>query len=157
MNHRMGRWGLFIVLVMGATSSLATPPKKAAAPQYWGHVDSAPAFAIAGGKAIARLINEGEAYMGILEGHPGLVVPEHTHPNAIEMLYVLQGGGIMTIAGQEAQVRPGMAIQVPRGVKHAFRIPADAKEKFVAVQVYTPSGPQTRFRKGKPVKGGAPK
>ncbi len=157
MTQRMMRWVLFLVLVMGATSSWATPPKKAAAPSYWGHVDSAPAFAVLGGKAIARLINEGEAYMGILEGFPGLVVPEHTHANEIELLYVLQGGGVMTIAGKEMSVRPGMAIQVPRGVKHAFRIPADAKEKFVAVQVYTPSGPQTRFRKGKPVKGSASK
>jgi quercetin dioxygenase-like cupin family protein len=153
----MMRWALVIGVSLVSATLWAAPPKKAAMPSYWGHVDSAPAFAVLGGKAIARLVNEGEAYMGILEGFPGLVVPEHTHANEIELLYVLQGGGVMTIAGKEMPVRPGMAIQVPRGVKHAFRIPADAKEKFVAVQVYTPSGPQTRFRKGKPVKGGAPK
>ena len=95
--------------------------------------------------------------MGLLEGMAGLVVPEHAHPDSAELLYVLRGGGVMVVAGQKTVVRAGMVIQVPAGVKHSFHIPKDAKEKFVAVQVYTVSGPQTRFRKGKPVPAGAPK
>ena len=118
-------------------------------PRHWGHVDTAPAWEIAGGKAVARLVNEGKAYMGLLEGKPGLRVPEHTHPGSIELLYVLEGGGIMTIDGKRSVVRPGMAIQVPAGTKHSFETPADAKMNFKAVQVYTPGGPEQRFKKGK--------
>ncbi len=147
-------WSVLGVLMMAAPL-LANPPADKG--KYWGDVKTAPAFAIAGGKAVARLVHEGGSYMGLLEGSAGLVVPEHIHPESTELLYVLQGGGTMVIDGREATVRAGMAIQVPAGIKHSFRIPKDAKERFVAVQVYTVAGPQTRFRKGKPVPSGDPK
>ena len=119
------------------------------------HVDDAPVYEIAKGKATVIMLTDGQAYMGILTGKPGLVVPEHVHADETEMLYVMEGGGWMTIDGKRQKVSAGMAIQVPPGVKHSFEIPADWKGKdFRAVQVYTPTGPQLRFKKGKLIKGG---
>ena len=119
------------------------------------HVDDAPVYEIAKGKATVTMLTDAKAYMGILAGKPGLVVPEHQHAGETEMLYVMEGGGWMTIAGKRQKVLAGMAIQVPPGVKHSFEIPADWKGKdFRAVQVYTKTGPQLRFKKGKLIKGG---
>ena len=134
---------LLTAVFMTALALLPVDP-----PQFWGQVDSAPAYEVLGGKAVVRLVSEGKAYMGIMEGKPGMRVPEHTHPTSIEMIYVLEGGGIMTVGGKRTVVRPGMAIQVPAGTKHSFEIPQDAKINFKGVQVYTPSGPEQRFKKG---------
>lgn len=141
--------------LMGVVAaSAAAPPKEKRLPvpqaPYWAHTRDAPAYSLAGGKSVARLVLEGQAYMGVLEAKPGFVVPKHTHPRSIEMLYVLEGGGWMTIAGKRAKVVPGMVIQVPAGVEHSFEIPSDFKGgDFKAVQVYTVAGPQKRFKKGK--------
>lgn len=149
------RLALLAGCALFATPALATPPPPAAqqsgkrlpAP-FWALTKDAPRYAIAGGLGKATIVLEGQAYMGLLEGKPGLVVPPHSHPKSIEMLYVLEGGGWMTIARQRTRVIPGMVIQVPAGVQHSFEIPKDAKQDFKAVQVYTPSGPQTRFKQG---------
>ena len=135
-----------VVLLVPPTQNPKPPPT------YWGHADSAPTYEIAGGKALIRMINEGAAYTGILEGKPGLVVPPHKHPKSMEIIYVLEGSGVMTVAGKHEQVRPGMAIQVPAGVEHSFKIPKTAKGLFKAFQVYTPSGPEQRFKKGRRIK-----
>lgn len=128
---------MLAVLLLACALSLVAPPK----------------YEIAGGKATVTMLSRGEAYMGILTGDPGLKVPPHRHPKSIELLYVLEGGGWMTVAGKRSKVEPGMAIQVPMNVEHGFEIPADWKGKsFRAVQVYTPSGPEARFEKGKRLK-----
>ena len=73
----------------------------------------------------------------------GMKVPEHVHANETEMLYILEGAGTMTIAGQDIAVTPTSVIQIPPNTKHAFAASAAVK----AVQVYTPGGPEQRFKK----------
>ncbi len=75
----------------------------------------------------------------------GAAVPEHVHPGETEMLYVLEGSGVMTVAGIELPVGPTSVIQIPKGTRHAFR--ADAAVR--AVQLYTPAGPEQRFKSTK--------
>jgi quercetin dioxygenase-like cupin family protein len=70
-------------------------------------------------------------------------VPEHVHANETELLYVLEGSGTMTIAGQQVAVTPTSVIQIPPNTKHAFA----ASAKVRALQVYTPAGPEQRFKK----------
>jgi len=70
-------------------------------------------------------------------------VPEHVHTAETEILYVLEGSGTMTIAGQAIAVTPTSVIQIPPNTKHAFT----AATAVRAVQLYTPAGPEQRFKK----------
>lgn len=111
-------------------------------------LDTAPTFVIAGGKASVTMLSETPNYLGRLVAQPGAAVPEHVHPTSDELIYVLSGAGEMRLEGTEGAipVTPGMGIQIRRGLKHSFAVPASAKEPLVVVQVYTPSGPEQRFK-----------
>lgn len=77
----------------------------------------------------------------------GATVPEHVHANETELLYVLEGSGTMTIAGQAVAVTPTSVIQIPPNTKHAFTAAANVR----AVQLYTPAGPEQRFKQKREV------
>jgi quercetin dioxygenase-like cupin family protein len=70
-------------------------------------------------------------------------VAEHVHAKETELLYVLDGSGTMTIDGQDVAVTPTSVIQIPPNTKHAFA----ATSAVRAVQIYTPPGPEQRFKK----------
>jgi quercetin dioxygenase-like cupin family protein len=76
----------------------------------------------------------------------GANVPEHVHASETELLYVLEGSGTMTIAGQAVAVTPTSVIQIPPNTKHAFTAAANVR----ALQLYTPAGPEQRFKQQKP-------
>jgi quercetin dioxygenase-like cupin family protein len=78
----------------------------------------------------------------ILELPAGAKVPEHVHANETELLYALEGSGTITINGQELAVTPTSVLQIPPNTKHAF----SASAKFRALQIYTPAGPEQRFK-----------
>jgi quercetin dioxygenase-like cupin family protein len=69
-------------------------------------------------------------------------VPEHVHANETELLYVLAGSGTMTVNGVALAVSPTSVVQIPKATKHAFTASADLR----AVQIYTPAGPEQRFK-----------
>ena len=79
----------------------------------------------------------------ILQMPAGIKVPEHVHSSETEMLYILEGSGTMTIAGQDVAVTPTSVIQIPPNTKHAFTATAAVR----ALQIYTPAGPEQRFKK----------
>jgi quercetin dioxygenase-like cupin family protein len=79
----------------------------------------------------------------ILELGAGAKVAEHVHANETEMLYILEGSGTMTINGQDVAVTPTSVVQIPPNTKHAFA----ATTAVRAVQIYTPPGPEQRFKK----------
>ena len=72
----------------------------------------------------------------------GVTVPEHVHQNETEMLYILAGSGTMTVAGVQLAVTPTSVVQVPPATKHSFTASADVR----ALQIYTPAGPEQRFK-----------
>ena len=59
-----------------------------------------------------------------------------------ELLYLLAGGGTMTVAGVDLAVTPTSAVQVPRNTPHAFTATSSVR----AVQIYVPGGPEQRFK-----------
>lgn len=73
----------------------------------------------------------------------GSSVPEHVHANETELLYVLSGSGTMTIKGVEVAITPMSVVQVPPNTKHAFKA---AAADVRSVQLYTPAGPEQRFK-----------
>lgn len=76
---------------------------------------------------------------------PGASIAEHVHAKETELLYVLDGSGTLTVNGDALPVTPTTVTQIPAGAKHAFTVAPGAA--FRAVQLYTPGGPEQRFKK----------
>ena len=76
----------------------------------------------------------------------GATVPTHVHAGETEVLYVLTGGGTLTVGGVAVPVTEHSVIQIPPGVEHAFT----ASAATTAIQLYTPAGPEQRFKKKTP-------
>lgn len=115
---------------------------------------SQPVHLIAEGRGGARILLDATTAPGLQEAAmtelvmlPGAKVPEHVHDREAELIYVLEGHATMTLDGQASLVRAGMAIFIPAGVKHSLIVDTQI-EPLRALQVYTPGGPEQRFRKG---------
>jgi mannose-6-phosphate isomerase-like protein (cupin superfamily) len=96
----------------------------------------------------ARIAFGGEyevpASLGTLISSPDAHIPEHDHPTW-EHIAILEGSGKMQLAGADHRVSAGAVFHIPKGVKHAFT--PSGSSRLVAVQIYTPSGPEQRFVK----------
>jgi len=79
----------------------------------------------------------------------GATVAPHVHDKEWEALVILQGEGTMKL-GAEGKEKPesvsaGRLVLIPAGVRHSFD-PKGSKA-LRAIQLYTPPGPEQRFRK----------
>ncbi len=72
----------------------------------------------------------------------GSAVPEHQHATETELLYILEGAGVVTVGGTRLPVTATSVLQLPPGVPHAFSASATVR----AIQLYTPAGPEQRFK-----------
>jgi mannose-6-phosphate isomerase-like protein (cupin superfamily) len=106
----------------------------------------APDLAWAGGKMHAHLDVQAElgktAYVGRLE--VGAPVPEHQHDASWEVLAAIEGKGTLTVDGKPIALEPRSVVAIPPATKHAF-VPAGGS-RLVALQIYTPPGPEERFK-----------
>lgn len=84
------------------------------------------------------------SYLGRAVFHPGARSPVHQHPESEELVYVLSGSGTMTLGDATLAVEKGMAVRIPAGVPHSFTV--GGEEPMEIVQVYSPGGPEQRFR-----------
>lgn len=82
----------------------------------------------------------------------GAAVPLHDHAAETELLYILEGSGTMTVNGVSLAVAPTSVVQVPPGAKHSFTASAPLR----AIQLYTPAGPEQRFKAPAPKPARAP-
>jgi len=92
--------------------------------------------------ADAATIHETTLAASILALPAGATVAEHAHADETELLYVLAGGGTMTAGGVNLPVTATSVVQIPKHTKHAFA----ATSAVRAVQIYTPAGPEQRFK-----------
>ena len=112
--------------------------------------DEVKALPLAGGKAKIQLLFEkggkgdGAASLELLTAQAGAEIPEHVHADEVEIVYISQGQGTMTLAGERIDVKPGMVVHVPAGIKHAFKV--TSANPVIAVQSYGPAGPEQRFK-----------
>jgi mannose-6-phosphate isomerase-like protein (cupin superfamily) len=83
-------------------------------------------------------------YVGILEAEPGAEVPRNSHPGSAEILYVMSGGGDVTIGSEKVGFGADEALHIPDGQPHAARF--TGPEKTVMLQVFAPAGPEERYR-----------
>lgn len=65
---------------------------------------------------------------------PNVHLPEHAHDN-FQMGYILSGSALLTIGGEESQVRQGMAYVIPANVPHGLQTHGDSLEML---DVYYP-------------------
>lgn len=75
----------------------------------------------------------------------GSIVAQHVHAESDEFLSFKRGAGELTIAGETHFVKDGDAFYIPKGVEHSY-VNRSSKDA-VFHQVYTPGGPEQRFKK----------
>lgn len=115
-----------------------------------------PTFALAGGRVRVRFLHGPDttgargAAVSRLTAEPGVDVAVHVHESSDELLWIQEGGGTMRIGDDFFRVGDGDAVRVPRGVPHGLTVDP-AGPALVAIQVYTPSGPEQRFTQGERV------
>ncbi len=68
-------------------------------------------------------------------------VPEHAHDRETELVYVESGHGVLTVGGVDVAITDTSVAQIPPGIRHAFH------GEMTGFQVYTPAGPEQRFKK----------
>lgn len=76
-------------------------------------------------------------------------VAEHDHSSSWEVLAALEGAGTLMTSPSDSKpstsiVEPGSVDFIPPGVKHRFD--PSGKSDLLAVQVYSPPGPEQRFK-----------
>jgi mannose-6-phosphate isomerase-like protein (cupin superfamily) len=82
------------------------------------------------------------AYIGRLEGTAP--VAEHSHDASWEILCVIDARGTAVIDGKTIRVGPRQILAIPPGKKHSWK--PDGASKLVAIQFYSPPGPEQRFK-----------
>jgi quercetin dioxygenase-like cupin family protein len=106
----------------------------------------APELTWAGGKMHAHLDVEKDKlpalYVGRLEGTAP--VAEHVHDTSWEIIFAVEAAGTFTLDGKPKRLAPRDVVMVPPKVKHSWA--PDDGSKLVAIQMYTPPGPEQRFR-----------
>lgn len=111
-------------------------------------------IALPGGKSRVRMLftpeNTGRVnlYFGMLEADPGMEIPRHQHDGSAEILYVLQGGGELTVGSEKIPFGADEAIHLPEGQPHAARF--IGPDKTIMLQLYAPAGPEARFKAAPP-------
>jgi mannose-6-phosphate isomerase-like protein (cupin superfamily) len=106
-------------------------------------------YPIAGGQGevdiyVDRASGHEAASLATLTARPGMRIPAHVHARETEVVLVLAGAGTMTVDGDTYPIAPMTAIQIPPGVEHAVAV--EGAEPLRVLQVYTPSGPEQRFK-----------
>jgi quercetin dioxygenase-like cupin family protein len=91
-------------------------------------------------------ITDNDLSGAVLTLKAGAAVPDHVHARESELLYILAGTGTMTVNGAEIAVTATSVIQIPPNTRHAFT----ATSELRAVQIYSPAGPEQRFKAGAP-------
>jgi quercetin dioxygenase-like cupin family protein len=83
-------------------------------------------------------------YVGMLEADPGAEVPRNSHPGSAEILYVLSGGGEVTVGSEKIRFGAEEALHIPDGQPHAAKF--TGPDKTVMLQIFAPAGPEDRYR-----------
>jgi mannose-6-phosphate isomerase-like protein (cupin superfamily) len=71
------------------------------------------------------------------------LIPPHSHESSWENLLVLEGRGDLELRGRSYPIAGGESLHIGPRVRHGYV--ASGQESFVALQLYTPAGPEQRF------------
>lgn len=84
------------------------------------------------------------AFFGVLEIQPGARVPVH-RDSTEEYLYIVTGGGKLTIDGTTTEIKEGFTVFMPAGAEVSFEVTGN--EVVRAVQFFAGQGPETKYEK----------
>ncbi len=132
-------------------SPAVTPDSTASPPTPEGLVvnaSQAPVRVAGHGKAwISKLAASPEAFVGIIKMAPKAAIPEH-QDTAGEYVYILSGGGELTMGGKTFTIGPQSFIFMPAGVTVSYQ---NGEAELVALQVFAPPGPAAKYDRWTPV------
>jgi quercetin dioxygenase-like cupin family protein len=83
-----------------------------------------------------------EAFFVVLE--PGEAPPLHTHHEAEQVFFVLEGQGEMGVGPDAAErhpLRPGDFVRTPPGVPHQVRCTGDSRFVYLSIDCFTAGPP----------------
>lgn len=67
----------------------------------------------------------------------GIEIPEHIHETQDDILYPLQGKGVMWVDGDgDFSLEPGLIVRVPKGTKHKI---SNVSEDMLIYDVFSPA------------------
>jgi quercetin dioxygenase-like cupin family protein len=75
----------------------------------------------------------------VLELSPGAEVPRHQHAASGEVLYIVSGGGTLTVGSETYPFTAEDAIHVPADQSHSIK--TAGADKMVAIQIHAPAEP----------------
>ena len=82
---------------------------------------------------------------GTVRVEPGTGHSRHNHPNADEIIYVIEGEALQMLDDQPpVPIRPGACIYIPRGVYHSTQ--NTGKDVLHLIVIYAPAGEEQVLR-----------
>ena len=137
------KWGLVFVLLSG----VAVAEDTVSAPGHIQSISKAETRVAGNGKALVRILagpqhgGAHNAFFAVLELAPGALVPEHADATE-EYIYVLEGGGQITVNGVEHSVTIGDSVFMPAKAVVSYKNgEADTK----VLQVFAGPGPSAKY------------
>jgi oxalate decarboxylase/phosphoglucose isomerase-like protein (cupin superfamily) len=88
--------------------------------------------------------NAREFSTGVVQLNPGKGHERHRHPESEEILYVISGNGVQTVADEEREIAAGDLVHIPADVEHSTINTGWETMKLLAV--YGPPGPEDVLR-----------
>ena len=140
---------VFLVLLSTLLFSASTAIAADRPPGHVQSVGTAPVRSVPSGKATVRILaapDHGEtqnAFLAVLELAPGAAVPEHADATE-EYIYVLEGGGKLTIDGVVHTLTVGDAVFMPA---HAVVTYQNGDVASKVLQVFAGPAPAAKYDK----------
>lgn len=112
-------------------------------------LDEAPVRVAPPGTARVRILSQpgAQAFVGVLDLDAGAKVPTH-RDESDELIYVLDGGGTLTMDGRAYRVSPGDLVTMPSGAE--VRFDADTTTPTRVLQVFAPAASAAKYEAWKP-------
>jgi len=124
------------------TAPAGPPAPLAARAGYVVDAGTAPVLAAGHGKAwMTKLATSSHAFIGLIKMAPGAAIPEH-QDEADEYVYVLSGGGELTLDGKRHTIGPQSFICMPAGMTVSYQ---NGDAEMVALQVFAPPRPTAKY------------
>ena len=70
---------------------------------------------------------------GLAEFPGGTLAAAHVHAAEEEIIYILEGAGVILAGDQEVALQPGVAVYIPPGLTHQIRAGGDTPLKLVTL------------------------
>ena len=88
--------------------------------------------------------NAQEFSAGVVQLKSGKGHERHKHPESEEILYVISGQGVQTVADEEREITAGDLVHIPADVEHSTI--NNGWETMKLLAIYAPPGPEDVLR-----------